>query len=1118
MKQKNIKNLLTRSGLFNADWYKREYRDVEFTKIPPLDHFIKYGIPLNRNPSSNYDAHWYLEYYSDVNEAGVTPLVHFLNHGYKEGRKTRRLSDRFPNFDKTPGKRYPLRVLKTWDKDRQQYFLEMMKPVCKTYRSKTKSILASIIMPSYNRANIISEAIKSIQAQEHTNFELLVIDDGSTDDTETVVRSFSQKDPRILYLHGQHGGVSAARNIGLRNASGDYIFYLDTDNSWLPNHLSILLTFMNAFDVPAAYSGSICEWGANKTYYRGDDFNWNRCHELNYLDMNSFAHKASVLELCEGFDESLKRLVDWDFMLRLTRIVRTVFLPVASVKYFDGEEFSRITKTVAVKGEIFQLEDQIRIKSKRTQPVEYVDEQKYPIVESFFQTHPKNSIHLKKQKLVNSNTDVFPNLDNYRELELLAEHRDQDLISIVIVCFNKSDLTKNCIESIFSSSTNSTLKFEVIVVDNGSSDDTQNVVLGLKKRFSEITYIRNKNNMMFSMGNNIGAAKSHGSFLVFLNNDTVVTAGWLDRLFQKINGDENIGMVGPKLLYPDGTVQCAGIVFNEHSSMPYHIYRGFPGDDECVNKGRQYQALTGACMMMRAVDFFKVQGFNPDFVNGCEDIDLCLNFSRQVNKKIYYVPESVICHYEGKTEGRGRNIAYNRELLYLKWGKIRADDKYYYSEDGFEPFAYEKKGAEEDGDLAAYSPLLRTKSAKHINIELPKAQKDKTMNIGFVSIWHVRGISIHTLQLTNSLESKEIKTHIFARWESEKFANEYPVYHPRVLNAGDDPSADDFLSWCKENEISVLVFMETHPKDWKRVEKAKSAGIKVICYENLDILRRELISNYDVFDGFLFNTFFTRNVMLGFFPNKPSITIPWGMEIQKQKVRPRLSHNGPLKFIHVAGWGGVNNRKNTGLLIEAFNRAGDIDGELYLYSQSPISAYGEDVEQICKVNNRIHIHEGTIDDISKVYKGKDMLLWPSKREGVGLPILEALTNGMPVLIADGYMMKQWIKPGIHGVVCRARPIFGQMYLPEMDVDKDELTKQIRNLAENREMVNDFSENIFNDRFAWEWSWQKILLKKLLLKFNSNKSDPLLFDLHYLPEKIVNFEKERQVAFKETPMF
>ncbi len=1070
---------------------------------------------MKRSPSNEFDANWYGKFYNNVKLAGVNPFIHYLKLGCNEGRKTKSLSDPFPNFNHSPGRRYAQRVLKNWDDDREKYFLGKMEPILESHKESIAALLVSIVMPTYNRAEIIANAIKSVQQQKHVNFELLVVDDGSTDNTKALINEISSRDPRIKYIEGSHQGVSAARNTGLRKSRGDYIFYLDSDNAWLPDHLQVTLAFMYVFGVGAAYSGLVCLNNGKGRYYRGDDFNWNQCHELNYLDMNSFAHKASLLELCQNFDEHLERLVDWDFMLRLTRTTTTVFLPFLGVEYFDGDDFSRITRTVATGGEIQGLQSLIRDKTKRHEAVQFVNESKYPVVESFFRVKPEEGSKLKEQRLVTSNPGVFANLENYRELSLQAVNRQSDLISIIVVCFNKSELTRECIKSVFRNPPPAGTKLELIVVDNGSTDDTRDVVADLAQQFPEIIYVHNATNMMFSMGNNIGAARSNGKYLVFLNNDTLVTPGWLEHLHQKISSAENVGIVGPKLLYPDDTIQCAGMVFNRHSSMPYHIYRGFHKNDACVNKSRQYKALTGACMMMRAKEFFDIDGFDPNFVNGCEDIDLCLRFAQQVGKEICYVSESEIYHFEGKTEGRGKNIAYNRELLLLRWGKIPADDKQYFAEDGFEADTYEKRGSEDHGPLAAYSPILKPLSDVHIDLEIPASGKDKVTQIGFVSIWHVRGISIHTLQLANALDGPQVNTHIFARWESERFSNAAPVHHPSVFNAGDDPGADELLSWCEKNDISTLIFMEVHPKDWKRVGKVKQAGIKIICYENLDILRRDSIQQYAVFDGFLFNTFYTRDVLLGFFPNTPSITIPWGIESQHKKALKEPPAGDLVRFLHIAGWGGVNNRKNTGLLIEAFDAAGSLESELHLYSQSPISAYGETAQNICKRNPRIHVIEGTIENIADAFAGKDMLLWPSKKEGVGLPILESLMHGIPVLISDGYMMKQWIKPGIHGLICPAKPVFDKMYLPEMDVDKDELANLIRQVAKDRILLAKLTENVTKDRSAWEWDWQKDLFKKLILQFDINPQNPVFQALNYLPAQSLAFENERRALFNET---
>ena len=269
------------------------------------------------------------------------------------------------------------------------------------------------------------------------------------------------------------------------------------------------------------------------------------------------------------------------------------------------------------------------------------------------------------------------------------------------------------------------------------------------------------------------------------------------------------------------------------------------------------------------------------------------------------------------------------------------------------------------------------------------------------------------------------------------------------------------------------------------------------------------MGNYSQFDGLLFNTFYTREKMLERFPIKPSITIPWGIEPSTQKHTIRPGENDVIRFVHVAGWGGINNRKNTDLLIEAFDVAEVGDSELHVYTQSALEKYGEKVQRIVENNDRILVFEGTIDDISDVYKDKDMLLWPSKREGVGLPILEALVKGLPVLISDGYMMRQWIHEDVHGLVVPAVPMTGQMLLPEMKIDRIELAVQISRIANDRTLLRKLAANVRRDRQIWEWNWQKELLKNLFLKFGVNPMDPCFFSDMYLPTQFLKFEQERK---------
>jgi glycosyltransferase involved in cell wall biosynthesis len=502
---------------------------------------------------------------------------------------------------------------------------------------------------------------------------------------------------------------------------------------------------------------------------------------------------------------------------------------------------------------------------------------------------------------------------------------------------------------------------------------------------------------------------------------------------------------------------------------------------------------------MRAEDFAKLRGFNPAYINGCEDLDLCFRLREMLRGRSLYMPSSTVYHLESRTAGRGKFISRNRDIFINRWKTSLPDDQLHYTEDGYAVVHYEKVGREVDGPAALYFPTLKKQPSG--------VKQEKVFNVGFCSIWHMRGITFHTKQIADALEGDFIKTHIFARWESEKFQNTGVVRHPRVFNAGDDPSADEIVRWVRENEIDCVVFMEVHPNDWKRAKALKDAGITIVCYENMDILRICDIQNYDIFDVFLFNAFFTREFFLKHFPTKRSIMVPWASDVPC--TNPLLDGD-KVDFVHIAGWGGLNNRKNTDLTIKAFDAA-RVSAKLHIYTQASIEKYGTEITHICRANKNISVVTGTLDNISQAYRNKDVLLWPSKREGVGLPVIEALASGLTVVISDGYMMKQWIVPEVHGVVCSGRPLVGKMALPEIVVDEQSLTDCIRDFAGNPRRVRKLREAVLRDRDNWVWSWQKVVLKEqfaqLLRDTNFRPSECL----EYLPEEAIRFELGRKEA-------
>lgn len=262
-----------------------------------------------------------------------------------------------------PSKRY-----KSWNYKREESFILDLKRLISVNPIKFDSVFVSIVMPCYNRAYCIGNAIDSVFKQTHTNWELLIIDDGSTDNLNDVIAPYL-KDERVKVERIERSGVSKARNVGLANAKGVFVFYLDTDNKWFDNYLKYLTAFMIHNDLYAAYSGvKIVDDKMNILGYYGEPFSWNECLEMNYIDINSFAHRNPVPANDFKFDESLKRLVDWDFILSITKNKRTAYAPFLGVEYYDGQQGDRITFTEHVGDEIKEV---ISLIQKKNKPLSY---------------------------------------------------------------------------------------------------------------------------------------------------------------------------------------------------------------------------------------------------------------------------------------------------------------------------------------------------------------------------------------------------------------------------------------------------------------------------------------------------------------------------------------------------------------------------------------------------------------------------------------------------------------------------------------------------------------------------------------------------------------------------
>jgi glycosyltransferase involved in cell wall biosynthesis len=312
----------------------------------PLMHYIEHGAPAGLDPSPKFRTRAYMREHPGLAETGINPLYHFHRSVRRRGDERHDGGARIAASRQRP-------ALPDWAVYPAEPLEEVSPEAVESARRQlaAKPLTVSVVVPTYNRAGKLRRALRSTFDQSYPPLEVIVSDDGSTDETEGMLRSEYQPELEtglLRYLPNEHRrGPSAARNAGLRAARGDLIAYLDSDNAW-EEHFLLLMTAKLAErdDACTVYCG-----------YRlrrdGEDaaqecFDWYDRAQLlarNYLDLNTFVHRRRIFEQLGGFDESMTRLVDWELILRYTRPYPPSAVPFYLVDYYAGEAGGRVTHT-----------------------------------------------------------------------------------------------------------------------------------------------------------------------------------------------------------------------------------------------------------------------------------------------------------------------------------------------------------------------------------------------------------------------------------------------------------------------------------------------------------------------------------------------------------------------------------------------------------------------------------------------------------------------------------------------------------------------------------------------------------------------------------------------------
>jgi GT2 family glycosyltransferase len=278
---------------------------------------------------------------------------------------------------------------------------------------------------------------------------------------------------------------------------------------------------------------------------------------------------------------------------------------------------------------------------------------------------------------------LAPRPKNITPVELISPEDLLPNFTIIIPTKDRFELIKACIDSIEERSAYPRTKIEIIIVDNGSTDERTLSYLALLSSEGKARIIRDASKFNFSRLNNLAAAAATHEVLLFVNNDIIVDDPlWLRRIATYAVQDD-VGAVGGKLLYPDRTIQHGGVILGIQG-VAGHDLVGFEENDETarMDATREMCAVTGACLAIRRKVFDEIGGFDTTLAVAFNDVLLCLA-ARRAGYRNIYINQPLLIHFESKSRGyddKPEKIAlFQREARYARglYNDVFSDDPYY---------------------------------------------------------------------------------------------------------------------------------------------------------------------------------------------------------------------------------------------------------------------------------------------------------------------------------------------------------------------------------------------------------------------------------------------------------
>ncbi|MBP5165057.1 MAG: glycosyltransferase family 2 protein, partial [Lachnospiraceae bacterium] len=478
----------------------------------------------------------------------------------------------------------------------------------------------------------LKRTIESVLSQSYINYELCLSDisDDGNEKREKLIYDFARKDKRVR--------VNDPEN------KGEFLSLLSSGDTIEPDYLFRVVKALQEEDVDMVYT--------DEDRFDGEGFfdpNFKSDFSMDLLRGTNFVGNTAVIRkslLAEGeplFDEKYKGAEVYDLILRCAERARQI---------------SHIKKALYHK------------------LVETGDNKSIPLSEDPEQEAGRRAIEASLQRLhVDGRVADGPEKGLYIMKYAL---KSKDRISIIIPSHDHASVLRTCIESIEQKSTYD--NYEILIIENGSTEKELFDYYETLKDDKRVKLLYWDKGFNFSAINNYGVREATGDYLLFLNNDIEIkTPDWLEEMLSNFQRDEGIGAVGVKLLYPDTTIQHAGVIIRLGGIAGHGFSRmenentGYFG--RAVLK-QDYTAVTAACMMTSRKVFSEVSGYEEDLAVAFNDVDLCLKI-RKAGYRIIYDPEVTHIHYESLSRGhetespeKQKRFDFEKKYMYEKWRDI----------------------------------------------------------------------------------------------------------------------------------------------------------------------------------------------------------------------------------------------------------------------------------------------------------------------------------------------------------------------------------------------------------------------------------------------------------------